>query len=216
MFDPDDYVQYNKRTVFEHDMRGYSLNDMIDNISGLSKKDLVWLQMPSDQEIDKAGTIGIYIGNFFKWDPNQHALLMKEKFDFEFAIKPFERTYRLMSNIDDMHENGAHDYLKFIKFGYGRATDHASKDIRSGYMTREEGIEMVQKYDHIKPMTDLKRWLEYVEISEKEFDTIADKFRDPRVWRIENGEWVKDNIWGEPSSYGEVNLSKESWYKYES
>ena len=27
--------------------------------------------------------------------------------------------------------------------------DHASKDIRTGYMSREEGIEMVRKYDHI-------------------------------------------------------------------
>ena len=50
-----------------------------------------------------------------------------------------------MSNLDDRYENGVHDLLKFVKFGYGRASDHASKDIRSGYMTREEGIEMVKK-----------------------------------------------------------------------
>ena len=36
--------------------------------------------------------------------------------------------------------------LKFIKFGYGRATDHASKDIRTGDMTREQGMKMVKKY----------------------------------------------------------------------
>ena len=43
-----------------------------------------------------------------------------------------------------MHENGIHDYLKFVKFGYGRGTDHSCKDIRAGKMTREEGIEMVR------------------------------------------------------------------------
>ena len=37
-----------------------------------------------------------------------------------------------------MHENGAHDYLKFIKFRYGRGTDHSTKDIRLGYMNREK------------------------------------------------------------------------------
>lgn len=213
MFDPDDYVQYNKRTVFEHDMRGYSINDMVTRIPEITLKDLAWLQMPSDKEIEDAETVGIYVGNFFKWDPNQHAFEMKEKYDFEFATEPFERTYRTMSNLDDMHENGAHDYLKFIKFGYGRATDHTSKDVRSGYMKREEGIEIVMQKDHIKPR-DLKRWYEYAGVTEAEFDTIADTFRDPRVWWIENGEWYKMNIDGKPSSYGKVHLPKELWSKY--
>ncbi len=174
-------------------MRGYSINDMVTRIPEITLKDLAWLQMPSDKEIEDAETVGIYVGNFFKWDPNQHAFEMKEKYDFEFATEPFERTYRTMSNLDDMHENGAHDYLKFIKFGYGRATDHTSKDVRSGYMKREEGIEIVMQKDHIKPR-DLKRWYEYAGVTEAEFDTIADTFRDPRVWWIENGEWYKMNI----------------------
>jgi len=213
MFDPEDYVQYNKRTVYEHDMRGYSIKDMVERIPGITLKDLAWLQMPSDKEIEEAETVGIYIGNFFKWDPNQHAYEMKEKYDFEFATEPFERTYRTMSNLDDMHENGAHDYLKFIKFGYGRATDHTSKDVRSGYMKREEGVKIVLEKDHLKPR-DLIRWYEYAGVTEAEFDAIADTFRDPRVWWIENGEWFKMNINGKPSSYGKVHLPKEQWSKY--
>ena len=90
-----------------------------------------------------------------------------------------------------------------MKFGYGRGSDHASKDIRTGYMTREEGIEMVKKYDHVVS-SDLYHWLDYVDMTEQEFWEIADTFRDPRVWWIENGEWWKDNIWGTPSSYGKV------------
>jgi hypothetical protein len=94
-----------------------------------------------------------------------------------------------------MHENGVHDYLKYIKFGYGRATDHSCKDIRAGLMTREEGIEMVKKHDHVKSR-DLYRWLEYVGMMEEEFDQIADTFRDPRVWRKDaGGNWVRENIW---------------------
>jgi hypothetical protein len=101
-----------------------------------------------------------------------------------------------------MHENGIHDYLKFVKLGYGRATDHSSKDVRSGHMTRDRAIEMVRQYDHVKPRRDLDRWLTYVDITEEEFDATCDSFRDPRVWWIEDGEWWKDNIWGKPSSYG--------------
>ncbi len=215
MFSSDDYVQYNKRTVFEHDMRGYTIEDITKQSENLTVKDLPWLQMPSDEDIRLSQTTGIYIGNFFNWNPNKHAKEMQENFGFEFAQEPFERTYRTMSNLDDMHENGIHDYMKFIKFGYSRASDHASKDIRSGYISREKGIEYVKKYDHVKPQKDLQRWLKYVDMTEEEFDTIADSFRSPRVWRIENGEWVKDNVWGCSSSYGSVKLDKSEWSKYQ-
>jgi len=64
-------------------------------------------------------------------------------------------------------------------------------------MTRDKGIEMVKKYDSVKPR-DLRRWLEYVGMTEQEFDRIADSFRDPKVWRKnKKGEWEKDNIWDE-------------------
>ncbi len=118
-----------------------------------------------------------------------------DRYGWEPSALPFDRTYRRISNLDDMHENGIHDYLKFVKFGYGRATDHACKDIRAGLLTREEGVELVRQYDHVKP-SDLGRWLDYVEMSEAEFDAIADGFRDPRVWsRDERGDWVKANLW---------------------
>ena len=45
--------------------------------------------------------------------------------------------------------------------------------------------------DHVKS-SDLTRWLSYVGMTEDEFDRIADTFRDPRVWRMSNEKWVKD------------------------
>jgi len=216
MFDMDDYVQYNKRTVFEHDLRGFTVQDIVAHTPGISEKDLPWLQMPSDQEFADSKTVGIYVGNFFDWNPNKHTKLMIERYGFETSIEPFERTYRRMSNLDDMHENGIHDYMKFIKFGYGRATDHSSKDIRSGFMDREEGIEMVMKYDHVKPRKDLCRWLDYVDMEEEEFDCIADTFRSPRVWWIKGDEWHKQTVTGEEMSFGPVHLTeveKEKFYQ---
>src|SRR3546814_9398841 len=49
----------------------------------------------------------------------------------------------------------------------------------------------VNRYDPVKPR-DLARWLDYVGMSENEFDRVADTFRDPRVWRMEDGAWVRD------------------------
>jgi uncharacterized protein (TIGR02466 family) len=103
--------------------------------------------------------------------------------------------------------------MKFVKYGYGRATDHSSKDILTGYMTRKKGIEMVKKHDHILSK-DLFHWLKYVNMNELDFHKTADKFRSPKVWWIKNGKWFKDNIWGSPSCYGEVYLSKKDKKKF--
>jgi hypothetical protein len=51
-------------------------------------------------------------------------------------------------------------------------------------------------------------------MEEEEFWMTADTFRDPRVWWIQDGEWWKDNIWGEPSSYGKIHLPIERQDKY--
>lgn len=217
MYSYNDFVEFTAKYRKEHAQRGYDWYDFTDEgleklgrpelKEGLTNKDLLWAQYPSDEEIDEVGVRGIHLGNYVDWDANKHVKLVMAKYDWRPAQQPFERTYRMMSNLDDMHENGLHDYLKFIKLGYGRGSDHSCKDIRAGLMTRERGIEMVRKYDHVKPQRDLQRWLKYVDMTEEEFDYICDTFRDRRVWRIEDGQWIKDNIWGEPSAYGPVHFA---------
>jgi N-acetyl sugar amidotransferase len=200
----NDLVEFTYRYRHEHCLRGFEWQDFVEAAKkhgeNLQAKDLITWKYPTDEEINDVGVRGIYISNYFRWDANEHGPLMIEKYGFLEAEEPFERTYRTMSNLDDMHENGIHDYMKFIKFGYGRATDHVCKDIRANKITREAGVEIIMKMDPIKSK-DLYRWLEYVGWSEEKFDYIADTFRDPRVWWIENGEWCKYDITGEIGNY---------------
>lgn len=224
MYSYNDFVEFTAKHRKEHALRGYDWYDFTDEglerlghpewKEGLRAKDLLWAQYPSDDEIDDVEVRGIYLSNFVDWNGAKNAELVAALYGWRASEREFERTYRRASNLDDMHENGVHDYMKFIKFGYGRASDHVCKDIRSGVMTRDQGIEEVRKRDHVKPR-DLARWLEYTGMGEVEFDRIADTFRDPRVWRIEDGEWVKDNLWGTPSSYGRVHLPRDQWDKYQ-
>jgi N-acetyl sugar amidotransferase len=214
MYDPDDFVEFSARVRHEHDLRGFEWYDMLgDPQDPLTEKDVLWAKYPADEEIVAAGSRGLYIGNFFRWDPNQHTQMVREKYGWKPSEKPFERTYRRMSNLDDRYENGIHDLMKFVKFGYGRASDHASKDIRLGVMTRAEGVAMVRKHDHVVS-SDLEYWLDYVGVSNDEFWRIADGFRDPRVWWIEHGEWHKHTLWGTAEAYGSVHLPRDAWAKF--
>jgi imidazoleglycerol phosphate synthase cyclase subunit len=191
-FSMDDFPEMSYRDRLEHFARGYEWNYFVGR-EGLSSADMIPWKYPSDQEIFDIDLRGIYLGNYVYWEANDHTRLMVEKYGFETSDISFERTYRRMSNLDDMHENGVHDYLKYIKFGYGRCTDHVCKDVRAGLMTRERGLELVRQMDHVKP-SDLKRWLEYTGTTEGWFDRVADTFRDPRVWRMVDGRWQKDEL----------------------
>jgi hypothetical protein len=192
-FSMADFPEITYRTRLEHFARGFEWNYFVGR-EGITEADMTPYQYPADDKLLAIDVRGIYLGNYVPWEANVHGPLMVELYGFETSDEPFDRTYRRMSNLDDMHENGVHDYLKYIKFGYGRCTDHASKDIRAGRLSRSQAVELVREYDHVKPR-DLRRWLAYVGMTEAEFDRIADTFRDPRVWRNERGVWIKDNLW---------------------
>ena len=196
-----DMVEFTARYRKDQMLRGYDWHDMLgDEKDPVYEHELEWCRYPTDEEIDRVGLRGIFIANYDPWDANAHTKLVMEKYGWKPSPVPFERTYRTISNLDDRYENGIHDYLKFIKFGYGRASDHACKDIRSGYMSRDEGVEMVRKYDHVKS-SDLQIWLEYVDRTEEWFDAVCDTFRDPRVWTSVDGRWYKQNIWDEETGW---------------
>lgn len=189
-----DMVEYTTRYRKEHLLRGYDWEDFVGE-DGLEEKDLLWAKYPDDADIERLGIRGVFISNYFGWNQNKHTQLMIELYGFEINPLPFDRTYKRDSNLNNIHDNGIHDYMKFVKFGYGRCTDHVCRDIRNGQMTREQGIAFVRQYDHVVP-GDIVRWLDYVGMTRTEFEETADRFRDPRVWvRDENGHWIKDNIW---------------------
>ena len=210
MYSHNDFFEYTKKDRFEHCLHGFDWDDFV-NKEGLTKKDLQFLIYPTDDDVLDIGLRGLFLSNYFYYDGKKHSDIAIEKYNWEASEVEFDRTFRKISNLDDMHENGIHDYLKFIKIGYGRGTDHSNYEIREGRMTREDGVEMVRKYDSVKSR-DLFRWLDYVNMTEEEFDKICDSFRDKRVWKIKNNEWVKTNIWGGESSYGKVKAFPK-WYK---
>ena len=86
-----------------------------------------------------------------------------------------------------------YDYLKYVKYGFGRATDNACLDIRLGYITREEGVRLVNKYDGTPPHKAIKEYLKYTGFTKEEFDKIVYSYTNKRIFkRDENGKFMRD------------------------
>lgn len=208
MYSHNDFFEYTAKDRYEHALHGFDWFDFVGK-EGLTAKDLRFLVYPTDKEVWDTGLRGVFLSNYFYYDGRHNSQIAESLYNWEPARQSFDRTFSRSSNLDDMHENGLHDYLKFVKLGYGRGTDHANYEIREGRMTRDEGVEMVLKYDHVWP-SDAERWFEYVGIDEGEFRRTADQFRDSRVWSTDEKLWFKTNIRGAKESHGRV-YSLPAW-----
>lgn len=183
----EDFVEFTRWKRKEHDMRGYEPQDLVGK-NGISERDIAPYIYPSDEAIARVQVRGIYLSNFIQWDAKAQAEIMMKEWDFAPVTYQRERTFNLHSKIED-HANDVHDFLKYLKFGYGRATDDASMEIRHGRMTREEGVKMVELYDAREPST-LEIYCDFLGITKQQFYNIVEPMRDQRYWKKDqNDEW---------------------------
>ena len=194
MHNLDDFQEFTKKKRRDIGMRGFEPEDLLEDPDcPLSPYDLAPFNYPSDETIEKAGVRGIYLGNYINWNGRAFAEFLIENYDFETAQSK-DRSFNIYNKIEDA-ANGTHDYLKYLKFGYGRATDDASMEIRHGRMTREQGIELVGQFSHIRP-SDLDIFLRKAEMTEEEFLSVVEDQRDLAIWEKDNeGQWrTKDSV----------------------
>ena len=170
---------------------GNRIEDMI-GVNKISKKDLTPYFYPSDEEIEKVGVTGLFLGSYFFWDARKQLEIVKKK---GFKVKedgPVEGTYTNYENLDERLV-GLHDYLKFVKYGFGRATDHVCIDIRNSRLSRKEGIDLVNKFDGKYPHFGIKSFMEYSGLKKYKIDTIIDSFTNPLLFeQDENGKFKRD------------------------
>jgi N-acetyl sugar amidotransferase len=144
---------------------------------------------PSAEYLDSKGVEVHYLGYYLKWDPQECYYYATEHTGFQANTERTEGTYSKYSSIDDKIDM-FHYYTTLAKFGIGRATYDAAQEIRNGKITREEGVALVQKYDHEFPKKYFKEFLSYLSITEEEFHQTVDKFRSPHLWERRDDVWT--------------------------
>ncbi len=187
MFSHLDEVEMTERCRKEHGLIGISAEDLIDEAAGVARQDVEPFRYPSDNELETVGVRGIYLSNYLRWDAKAQHEKMIELFGYESAAQ--QRTFNSYEDVHCFHSAGLHDYIKYIKWGYSKVTDHASREIRLKRMTREEGIAMVERYSALTPR-DLPLFSDWVDLPQEEIiDSIWNR-RDRSIWnRGDDGRW---------------------------
>ncbi len=178
---------------------GNRIDDML-GVGDITEGDLIPYRYPSDEELREVGVSAIFLGYYVKWDARaQLQKVMDSGFRVNDSVADVgaephqEGTYTNYENLDGKFV-GVHDYLKFLKFGFGRATDHASIDIRNERISRDEAIELVRTYEGKVPRRYLEEYLEFVGMTEEEFYETLDAFTNKAIFVTdENGRLVRDD-----------------------
>ena len=173
---------------------GLRTSDLLDTY-GFSQQDLNLYSYPSTQEIEQLGLKGIFLGHYFKWDGLTNFLISQAN-GFKTHSSLVEGSIVSFENIDN-YQTGIHDYFKFLKFGFGRATDIASLYIRRNLITREQGLGLVKKFDGKYPNSYLGKPLDQIlariNLSIEEFDKICDRFTNFDLFEKDsNGRLTRD------------------------
>tara|TARA_B110000003_G_scaffold192670_1_gene191451 strand:+ start:4748 stop:5950 length:1203 start_codon:yes stop_codon:yes gene_type:complete len=183
------------------DLSFYSINDPMEMMfGGVNVKDILKTTdfnfsdfnpyiPPQKNDIIKKNIKVSFLGYFERWDPQECYYYSVDNTGFRPAFERSIGTYSRYTEIDDKIVP-FHFYTTYIKFGIGRATYDASQEIRNGKITREEGVELVRKFDHEFPERYFNDFINYIDIAEGDFFKTINRFRSPHLWSKKKENWI--------------------------
>ncbi|WP_018702258.1 N-acetyl sugar amidotransferase [Anaeromusa acidaminophila] len=173
---------------------GLRVTDLI-GMEGIEARHLIPYSYPSDEELQRVGVTGIFLGYYLPWDGYANALIAQAH-GFTTLTNTVEGSLVSYENLDN-YQTGIHDYFKYLKFGFGRATDLACLHVRRGRITRQDAVEMVRMHDGKFPWTYLGKPIEEIlaplNMSVDEFIKVCDRFTNKKIFVTDaKGALVKD------------------------
>lgn len=173
---------------------GLRVSDLV-GMEGIRQEHLIPYRYPTDEELQRVGVTGLFLGYYLPWDGLSNALIATAN-GFTTFDRAVEGSMVNYENLDN-HQTGIHDYFKFLKFGFARATDIACLHVRRGRISRQDALEIVRRQDGKFPWTYLGKPLADIlaplELSVDEFVKICDQFTNKKIFKRDAaGALLKD------------------------
>lgn len=160
----------------------------------MTNKDLYFYRYPADEKMEKANLQIVYLG-YFIHDFNDHTNF---KIATEYGLKTRSGEDAKPENIGGIASYTALDddfvfvnqMLKYMKFGFGKATQEIGVAIRDNLMSRDHGLKLVKLYDGKCNEKYIKKLADYLGITIDDFWKIAERFRNKDLfYKDENNQW---------------------------
>jgi N-acetyl sugar amidotransferase len=192
MFSHSHEVEMTRRYRKDHDLMGREADDLLSIFDTLNEDDIWQYRYPDDADLQKIGVRGIYLGNYVRWDPKaQHEQMMHTH---AYQSAPFARTFDTYDHVDCYNFMGLHDLLKQYKHGFSKVTDHASREIRHGRLTREQAQNLVH-YHTWQEAPNVDLFCKWLGVDRRALQFILDQHRNPKLWQqTDPGVWATSDV----------------------
>ena len=173
---------------------GLRVSDLADAY-GIPARKLIPYHYPTDEDLKRVGVTGLFLGYYLPWDGLANALIAEAN-GFTSLPTAVEGSMVNYENLDN-HQTGIHDYFKFLKFGFGRATDIACLHVRRGRISRQDALEIVRARDGKFPWTYLGKPLTEIlaplDMTVNEFVDVCDSYTNKAIFEKDpDGALTKD------------------------
>ena len=188
MFSHEHEVEMSRRYRKDHDLMGHEADDLLSIFDTLKEQDIWQYRYPDDHDIESIGVRGIYLGNYVRWDPKaQHELMIDQ---YGYQTSSFLRTFDRYDHVDCHNYMNLHDELKLAKHGYSKVTDHATREIRHGRLTRDQGLQLVLQHEQA-PAEHVDKFNEWLGINSGALPFLLNQHKNRKFWTEEHpGQWV--------------------------
>ena len=173
---------------------GLRVSDLYESYN-IDKKNLLPYIYPDNEELIKKEIFGIFLGYFFPWEGHENFEIAKKN-GFEAFDGDLEGSFLNYENLDN-YFHGIHDYFKYLKFGFSRATDQSCLHIRRNKISRIEALKKISMIEGKFPWTYLDKNLEDMlrplNLTVEEFTSICDKFTNKKLFEVDDNNKLKKN-----------------------
>jgi len=197
----DAALKYFDRRVLEEygSLNGLRVSDL-PSITGVKPTDLYFYEYPDPDDVESLGLKAIYLDNYFPWNGISN-FVISQSLGFEVYHKNILGTIANYENLDN-YVHGIHDYLKYLKFGFSRATDVACNLIRRNLLSRKDAIYLVEEHDGRYPSSYMDKSLVEIladySISESEFYDVCDDYTNYELFQKDESENLVRRADGSP------------------
>ncbi len=197
MYSHLDEVEMTRKYRKEHDLLGLESEDLISDEDQIFEKDVYQFMYPDNHDIASVGVRGIYLNNYIRWDTKAQHENMINKYQYETYSQT--RTFDSYNDVDSFVYSDLHDYIKNLKWGYGKVTDHVNREIRLKRLTRERGIDLINQYQAVEPQFN-HQFMDWLGVTDRSLSFILDQHRNKNIWKRDSQwQWKRIDKYINPS-----------------
>lgn len=153
---------------------------------------LYQFEFPSNLDFQKHKLQIIYLGWFWSdWSIKRNGL-MSSLYGLNLRKDKFENTQDIRG-VFSLDEDWVtlNQMIKYYKYGFGRISDYINEDIRDKFISRDDAIPIIEKFDHCCSKKYIKSFCNYINISEDHFWFNVRKNVNRKLFTIDNNLNIK-------------------------